>query len=180
MNTARTKYIDIAPQGVRRILVCQLRQIGDVLLSTPAIHLLRERFPNAEIHLLTEKKALPVVQGNTDIAHIWTVDKKAQNHLGKEIEFYLSVAKQRFDLIVDFQQLPRIRWVVAFSRFFKPTGGQVRLTYDAPWYNRWMYTHFATPKGGYAAMSKASVLEPLGITWDGELPTLTLTDEELA
>ncbi|PKN39641.1 MAG: glycosyltransferase family 9 protein, partial [Deltaproteobacteria bacterium HGW-Deltaproteobacteria-20] len=31
----------------KRILVCQLRQIGDVLLTTPSIRLLKERYPNA-------------------------------------------------------------------------------------------------------------------------------------
>ena len=30
----------LAPESVRRILVCQLRQIGDVLLATPALELL--------------------------------------------------------------------------------------------------------------------------------------------
>ena len=52
---------------VRKILVCQLRQIGDVILTTPALELLRRRFPAAEIHVLTEKKCLPVLEHNPHI-----------------------------------------------------------------------------------------------------------------
>lgn len=173
--------IDLDPARVRRILVCQLRQLGDVLLATPAIHLLRERFPQAEIDLLTEAKAVAVVAGNPDIARVHAVDRKAHRDLRAQLRFYLDVAKNRYDLVVDFQQLPRIRWVVALARLFPPPGGaQVRLSYSAPWYNGWLYTHTVRPLGGYAAMTKASVLRPLGIAWNGEAPRLHLAPEELA
>lgn len=172
--------IDLNPARVRRILVCQLRQIGDVLLATPAIHLLRQRYPQAEIHLLTEAKAVPVVAGNPDIARIHAVDRKAHRDPRAQLQFYLEVARHRFDLLVDFQQLPRIRWVLALARFFPPPGGaQVRLSYRAPWYNGWLYTHTVQPLGGYAAMAKASVLRPLGIHWNGEAPRMHLTPGEL-
>ena len=47
--------VDLATFSPKRILVCQLRQIGDVVLATPSIELLKRRYPDAEIHLLTEK-----------------------------------------------------------------------------------------------------------------------------
>ncbi|MFR0875149.1 MAG: glycosyltransferase family 9 protein [Bilophila wadsworthia] len=78
------------------------------------------------------------------------------------------------DLVVDFQQLPRCRWVVAFS------GAPVRLSYTPPWYTRLLYTHSSDMLDGYSAMSKASVLRPLGIEWNGERPRVYLTDEEHA
>lgn len=173
--------IPAPPGGFRKILVCQLRQIGDVLLSTPAIRLLKAAYPDAEIHLLTEAKAAPMVQGNPDLARVWAVDKKAHRNLAAQLAFYLRVARQRYDLVVDFQQLPRIRWVVALARLFPPAGGrQVRLSYEAPWYNRWLYTHATHPRDGYAAMSKASVLEPLGLGWNGEAPRLFPDEAERA
>jgi ADP-heptose:LPS heptosyltransferase len=171
------KRLNIPAPQVRRILVCQLRQIGDVLLATPAIKLLRLAFPLAEVHVFTEARCAPVLENNPHIAHIWAVDKKKLTNLCKELAFYLQVAQQRFDLVVDFQQLPRIRWVVGLSRFF---GGRWRLSYDPPWYNRWLYTHTTRPRDGYAAMCKASVLEPLGLMWRGERPELFLRPEERA
>ena len=51
--------VDLATFSPKRILVCQLRQIGDVVLATPSIELFKRRYPDAEIHLLTEKKMCP-------------------------------------------------------------------------------------------------------------------------
>ena len=167
--------IRLDPQKVRKILVCQLRRIGDVLLATPSIRLLNKAFPRAEIHILTEKQSVPVLEHNPDLDRIWAIDKKRLNHLGKELVFYSKVARQGFDLLVDFQQLPRCRWVALLSMFF---GTRVRLTYTPPWYNRLLFTHWSRPRDGYAAMSKASVLEPLGISWRGERPRLNILPRE--
>ena len=91
-----------------------------------------------------------MLAGNPNVAKVWSLDKKELSNLVKELAFYRQVAAENFDLVVDFQQLPRIRWVVGFSR------QAVRLTYDAPWYTRWLYTHRVPMRGGYAAMTKAS------------------------
>ena len=165
----------IRPEKVRSVLVCQLRQIGDVLLATPSIALLKKRFPDAAVHVLTERKCAPVLEHNPDIARVWVLDKQQLTHPGKDLAFAWGVARQRFDILVDFQQLPRIRWVAALSRF---RGTRVRLTYEPPWYNRWLYSHWTRPRDGYAAMSKASVLEPLGIAWDEGRPRMFLTGAE--
>lgn len=160
------------PSRVNRILVCQLRQIGDVLLATAAIELLARRYTRAEIHVFTEKKCRPVLEGNPRIHTLWTVDKKKLPTLLHELAFYRQVTKGGFDLVVDFQQLPRCRWVVAMSR------AKVRLSFPPPWYLRPLYTHWAAPAPAYAAAYKAGILSPLGITWNGEPPRLYLTREE--
>lgn len=162
----------IDPASVRRILVCQLRQIGDVLLATPALELLHRRFPQAELHVLTERKCLPMLEGNPAVHTVWAIDKKVLGSLPREVAFYWKVARTGFDVVVDFQQLPRCRWVVAMS------GARVRLSYTPAWYNRWLFTHWVRPRDGYAAMAKASVLEPLGVRWQGERPALFLNDAE--
>lgn len=164
--------IDAHP--IKRILVCQLRQIGDVLLATPSIELLARRFPEAAIHVLTEKKCLPMLANNPHVATVWPIDKKALPTLLHELAFYRKVASTGFDLVVDFQQLPRCRWVVGMSR------ARVRLSFPPPWYLRPLYTHWTQPEPGYAAAYKAGVLAPLGIRWQGERPRLYLTGVELA
>lgn len=165
-------HIDIDPAAVRRILICQLRQIGDVLLSTAAIGLLQRRFPHAAIDVLTEKKCVPMLENNPDVSRVWAIDKKRLTNLLKEMAFYWQVARQGYDIVIDFQQLPRCRWVVGLSR------APVRLSYTPQWYNTWLFTHTIKPLEGYSAMAKASVLRPLGIEWQGEKPRLYLTDEE--
>ena len=156
----------------KKILVCQLRQIGDVVLMTPLLELLKRRYPQAEIHVLTEKKCVPVLENNPFLDRIWPIDKKKLSSLWREVTYYREVAAQGFDLVVDLQQLPRCRWVVFFSK------APVRLTHTPPWYTRWLYTHGAAHGKGYASAMKAAALAPLGITWQGERPLLELTDEE--
>ena len=163
---------DISNLHPKKILVCQLRQIGDVLLATPSIQLLKERFPDAELHLLTEKKCISVVENNPHVDHVWPIDKKRLKNPLKALQWYAKVGRSDYDLIVDFQRLPRCRYVIMFSR------AKVKLTETPPWYNRHLYTHWTNLTRGYAAMCKASVLRLLGIHWDGQLPKIYLTDEE--
>ncbi len=145
-----------------------------MVLATPSIELLKRRYPDAEIHLLTEKKCAPLLEHNPHLGKVWALDEKVLSSLPQEIAWYWHVARTGYDLVVDFQQLPRCRWVVAFS------GAPVRLSYTPPWYTRLLYTHSSDMLDGYSAMSKASVLHPLGIEWNGERPRVYLTDEEHA
>ncbi len=167
-----SSYLDIA---VKKILVCQLRQIGDVLLAVPAVELLAQRFPGAEIHFFTEKKCAPMLQNHPSITKIWELDKEAIPNLFQEIRYYRKITAERFDLVVDFQQLPRIRWVVMLSN------APIRVSYPPRWFQRLLYTHHFQPEPGYAAHYKAGILKPLGITVAGdERPHLYLTKEERA
>lgn len=155
----------------RRVLVLQQRKIGDVLLATPAIRLLRERYPDAPVDVFAERHASQVLNHNPDVDTIFRLDKKELNSTLKALAYYRRAGRGH-DLVVDFQQLPRCRLVTAFSL------ARVRLTFTPPWYNRPYYTHWVDTLDGYAAMSKASVLRPLGIEWHGQPPRLFLAPEE--
>ncbi len=161
---------DLIRLNPKKILVCQLRQIGDVILTTPAISLLRERYPDAEIHLYTEKICARLLENNPEITRIWALDKSWSPL--KCMAFYWKVARQGYDLVIDFQQLPRCLWVVLFSM------AKVRLSFTAKWPKSLLYTHTSPPFGKYAAKLKASTLTPLGIHWMGHRPRIYLTDEE--
>lgn len=165
---------DLASFEPRRILVCQLRQIGDVLLTTPSIRLLKERYPSADIDVFTEKKCAPVLENNPHVHAVWTVDAHAQPTFFHELAFYARIAREKFDLVVDFQQLPRCRFVTLMSR------ARVRLSYPPPWYNRMLYTHWTQPAPQYSAGYRAGTLAPLGIAWGGQPPELFLTVQEKA
>jgi heptosyltransferase-2/heptosyltransferase-3 len=158
----------------KKILVCQLRQIGDVVLATPLIRLLKKHFPDAAIDVFTEKKCAPVLYNNPDISNIWELDKQKHGGILKSLALYWRIGRQRYDLVVDCQQLPRCRFVTLFSR------AGVRLSYPPSWYNRLFYTHWTAPLQGYAGRYKASFLSPLGITWNGERPKIYLSQSEIS
>jgi lipopolysaccharide heptosyltransferase II len=58
------------PRTSSNILVIRLDRIGDVVLSLPAIHALRERFPNASISLMVRPGITELVEGHPDIDEV--------------------------------------------------------------------------------------------------------------
>lgn len=166
----KTIPANFSPQ---KILVCQLRQIGDVLLTTPAIELLAKKYPHAQIYFYTEKKCAPLLENHPKITQIIILDKNKLKNVYQDFKFYLQVAKKNFDLIIDFQQLPRSRFISLFSK------AKVKLTFTPPWYNRFFYTHFINSLPGYAAYSKLSILRLLNIEPQIIKPKLYLTNQEI-
>lgn len=160
------------PASVQRILVCQLRQLGDVLLATAAIEKLARHYPNAKLDVFTEEKCVPMLEENPHINKIWSLRKKELPTIFQQLAFYWKVARNNYDIVVNFQHLPRCSIVTAFS------GAPVRLAITAPWHLRWIYTHMSQPEPGYALSFKTNALRPLGLEWDGDYPTWYVTATE--
>ena len=49
-----------------KILLVRLRQIGDVVFTTPTFAALKDRFPSASLTYVVEPEVAPVVVGNAD------------------------------------------------------------------------------------------------------------------
>lgn len=56
-----------------RILVVKLNHLGDTLLMTPALRLLRQRFPGAWIDVVVRAGCEAVLEGNPDLSQVITV-----------------------------------------------------------------------------------------------------------
>src|SRR3990172_6193157 len=93
---------DFAPA---RILVIQLRQIGDVLLTTPALRALKKRFPAALISYLAEPLPAKVLEGNPNIDELIIRDLKEGGL--EPVRTIQRIRAARFDLVVDFLANPR-------------------------------------------------------------------------
>jgi ADP-heptose:LPS heptosyltransferase len=57
-------------RGARRVVILRLRSLGDCVLTTPAIHLLKRARPEVEIGVVVEPVWRAVYSGNPDIATI--------------------------------------------------------------------------------------------------------------
>ena len=66
---ARTDIIDRLPTGAR-VAIIRLRSLGDCVLSTPAIELLRNFRPDLEIGLVVEERFADVYCGNPDVTAV--------------------------------------------------------------------------------------------------------------
>lgn len=84
----------------KNILVLQLDEIGDVLLSTPALRLLRQLYPGAKIIVAVRRPGYEILAGNPNIDQLLLVDLP---------RFSAETAKMPADLKKIKQALPVIK-----------------------------------------------------------------------
>ena len=91
---------DLLPD-INKILVIRADGIGDLLNSTPAISLLRENYPSAEITVLASPLNAPVLIGNPEVNRVLVFDR-AGKHRGifARLQFYRALRREQFRLVV--------------------------------------------------------------------------------
>lgn len=94
----------------KKILVIQLRRIGDVLLTTPIVEILRKVFPESTIDFLVEKPGAVILDGNPFLSNILVYDKQ------HPVSWILKIRKKKYDLVLDFLANPRTAWITFFSK----------------------------------------------------------------
>jgi ADP-heptose:LPS heptosyltransferase len=146
---------------ISSILLVRLRQIGDVVFTTPAIRALRQHFPSARLTYLVEPSAAPVVANNPHLDAVIVAPRGAgMAGLREEFALVRRLRSQRFDVVIDFHGGPRASLLTWLS------GSPVRIGYQivGRW---WMYTQrIARPRGlraRHSVENQWDLLVPLGI-----------------
>lgn len=117
-----------------RILIVRLRQIGDVVFTTPAVAALRRRFPRAHLTYLVEPAAAPVVAGNPHLDEVIVAPRRG-GIVGMLADVGLGwrLRRAQYDLAIDFHGGPRASLLTLMS------GAPRRIGYNVV-ARRWMYT----------------------------------------
>ena len=170
-----------------KILLVRLREIGDVVFTTPAIRALRSHFPAAHLTYLVEPVAAPVVQHNPLIDELLVVPRTrgvagwlADVALGRRLR------AQRYDFAIDFHGGPRASLLTWLS------GARRRIGYQIAG-RAWMYTdRVARPRelrARHSVENQWDLLARIGIdapdrtTFPVEMPVdaaaVTLVDDRL-
>ncbi|MCH9633947.1 MAG: hypothetical protein S4CHLAM7_06810 [Chlamydiae bacterium] len=98
----------------KKILVISTTGIGDTLWGTPALSLLKKKYPNCHLSVLTSPLGFQVLKNNPDIDECLLL-KRAGLSL-----FYLffKLKRKHFDTILVFHI--SFRWIIPFSYFLGP------------------------------------------------------------
>lgn len=89
---------------IGRILIIRTDGIGDLLNSTPAIALLRQNYPSAEITVLARPLNASVLIGNPDVDRVIVFDRQGEHRqVSAQIQFYHSLRQEKFHLVVAMQ-----------------------------------------------------------------------------
>ena len=87
--------------NINKILVIRNDGIGDLLNSTPAIALLRENYPGAEICVLAQPLNAPVLTGNPHVNRVLIFDREGTHRrLRNRLRFYSHLRREEFDLAI--------------------------------------------------------------------------------
>jgi lipopolysaccharide heptosyltransferase II len=117
-----------------RILLVRLREIGDVVFTTPVVTALRRRFPEAHLTYLVEPAAAPVVVGSRDLDEVIVVPRQhGWRGLGGDVALIRRLRAAQYDLAIDFHGGPRASFLTWLS------GARTRVGYEVIG-RAWMYT----------------------------------------
>jgi ADP-heptose:LPS heptosyltransferase len=95
----------------RNILVIDFGQLGDVVLSLPALRAIRERFPRARIAIAVGKPAGEIVKLSGYADDVLEVDRVALRDgvkllsIGRIFKFVGQVRKAKYDFVIDLHSL---------------------------------------------------------------------------
>ncbi len=115
----KAPYPRFEPDRVRKILVIRLDLLGDVLLSMPAVEALHERYPVAEIWMMTLPYTAGIPARYPFVARVVTLDTNEVRSprgllnpatLKRWLGVYLLLRRQRFDLAVSLFGLTASIW----------------------------------------------------------------------
>jgi len=95
-----------------KILIIRFSSIGDIVLTSPVLRCIKNQMEGAEIHFLTKKNFLNLVEFNPNITKILTVGNREESTLS-------TLKNENYDLIIDLHKSLRSRWFC--FRLNKPT-----------------------------------------------------------
>jgi predicted lipopolysaccharide heptosyltransferase III len=113
--------LDVCLFRLVNILLIQLKRIGDLILTTPAIAALREKFPDASISLVVSAAVKELLPAITGIDKVYEVRGKTDDALD-----WVALSLGKFDYCLDFTRNDRSAFLTFLS------GARKRITADHP------------------------------------------------
>jgi lipopolysaccharide heptosyltransferase II len=178
----QVKGSPIIPKDIRNILLIQLGDIGDVVLSLPCLRALRENFPDAAVVVAVRAKARELVAACPWVNAVVSVDHQKPSLLEEvrhQTRFFARLRRFHFDLSINLRLGDRSA-ILAFL-----AGARQKISFYAHdgqlWQNR-VSTHLNlldyTP-GQYVAEYYASLLAAYEVRTPYPLPHLDISIEQM-
>ncbi len=141
-----------------KILLIQLRRIGDVLMTTPAIKALRNACPEAHISFLTEAPSDQLLRYNPWLDEVLCFPKGAS--ITETLKLYQTLRERKYDHVVDFQGNARTALMTLF------TGASMRIGFNFKGRSWAYHQRVDLASSSYSAHDKGLLLRVLGVEVD--------------
>jgi predicted lipopolysaccharide heptosyltransferase III len=172
---------NLSLDDIKRILLIQLGDIGDVVLTTPTIKTLKENHPSGEIFILLRSHAGQLLEGYPLVDGVFLLNKEKRG-LAEEIAYQKDLLsglrRKGFELSIDLRAGIRGAFISFLSGARLRIGryrGDGRL-----WRNR-LFTHLVRPENElsqYSAMHSLNMLVPFDLKIEDTHPELIATHEQ--
>jgi ADP-heptose:LPS heptosyltransferase len=114
------------------ILAIQLKRLGDVILTTPALSELRKLYPEAHITLLLDHHSAALAPAIGEVNEVWIY------HRHESFNLWFDLVRRGFDLCLDFTGNDRS----ALVSFLSKAAQRIGFSFVAKRATRsWVYTH---------------------------------------
>jgi ADP-heptose:LPS heptosyltransferase len=106
---------------MENILLIRLKSIGDVVLTLPAVHSVRENFPSAKITFLTSQENVDLLRGFREVNETFVLDREQlrSGHPLKMVGEFARLLRRlrsgRFSLVLDFQGYGETAWLARLT-----------------------------------------------------------------
>ena len=104
--------------NLKSILINKPSSLGDVVHTLPAVALLRDAHPHAEISWVINREFAPLLRGNSDVNHVQVFPRRQFRGLGATgnlFRWWRTTKLLRPDLALDFQGLLRSALIARIS-----------------------------------------------------------------
>ena len=155
-----------------KILIIQKKFMGDVLVTSTILPLLKKKYPKSEISFLLEEKHAQILIGNPYIDH-FLYFSNAPNKTLSELSEY------KFDLVIDLYSKIETAIITFFS------GAKTRIGFFKK-YTQFFYNHAVKRSTKVKSKNttlgiehRLQMLEPLGIPFQEVFPKVYIQEDEL-
>ena len=168
----------------QNILLIKLRHHGDMLLTTPVINALRQRYPQANIDVLLYKETRPMLEAHPAIRQLHIIDRNWKKESGwqkfrHEMALISAVRACRYDVVINLADQWRSAIITGLS------GAPVRIGFafakrdNAFW--RWCHNQQVPTTDHHSLHTveqNMSALLPLGISADGAKASMHFSEPD--
>jgi len=154
----RVRVGNSVPQQMK-ILLIQLKRIGDLILTTPAVAAVREKFPDASLTIVISSEGKALAPAITGINKILVMRRGFGG-----FRTVAAIARQKFDYCIDFTRNDRSALLVLLSRAKKRIVSfriKVRSRFRTRFYNEFVEHRM---RDMHVIDYHLALLEPLGIS----------------
>ena len=156
-----------------KFLVIRLSSLGDVVLTTPIISLLKDAFSEAEIDFLVKKEFSNILSNNPDLHEIIPFDSKGKNRgMQGLLTIVDQLKKNGYTHIIDLHSNPRSCLISSLLTSSKT------LRYDKQVIKRRLLLSGLRLTTVHTTQSYAGALQPLNINNNPSVPKIYFSDEE--